>query len=497
MVDVNVMHVLPVIIIICAALICVAGDLTKWSRQIGFIFAGLANIAAFLLTFLTFNEDAEYLGGDDKTSALLAFDDLSRLFVLIFLLVSFFVALVSYQDFDVEAQANPGLFYSLLLLSTAGMMLVASSTDLVSLLVAWELGSIPTYPMVAFKKRRKESSEAALKYFMVGAFSTAIILYGVSLIYGLLGTTNLYSLATLLSSDDIEPLEFLAIAFVIAGFGYKLGIVPFHAWIPDVYQDSATPVTTYLAAGTKKMAFVAAIRLFVIGLVALDVHWTMAFAIIAVATMTLGNVVALVQDNVKRMLAYSSIAHAGYIIIAFAVFSSDPSAANPDLAMIGVIFHVLAHTLMKTVAFVAVGYFAVKTGAQKIDEYAGVGKQYPIVALAFSIALLSLMGIPPLGGFVSKFILFFAAVDAGMEWLALIAILNSALSVFYYARVLFTLWVPKENSALPEPKKSPSLNLHVAVVVFAAVGIILMGVFAQPLFWAAEKAVSGPLALGS
>ncbi|MFX0115060.1 MAG: NADH-quinone oxidoreductase subunit N, partial [Candidatus Hodarchaeota archaeon] len=289
---------------------------------------------------------------------------------------------------------------------------------------------------------------------------------------------------------DIEPLEFLAIAFVIAGFGYNLGIVPFHAWIPDVYQDTATPVTTYLAAGTKKMGFIAAIRIFVVGLTALGDQWALAFAIIAVATMTFGNMVALVQEDVKRMLAYSSIAHAGYIIIAFAVLSTESPAKNPEWALIGVFFHVLAHTLMKIVAFVAVGYIAVKTGAKEVNEYNGVGKKFPLVALAFSISLLSLMGIPPLGGFVSKFILFFAAVDAEMEWLAIIAILNSALSIYYYARVLFTMWLPQEDSTHNESSESPSMSLHVLVIVGGAIGIILMGIFAQPLFWAANKAVS-------
>jgi proton-translocating NADH-quinone oxidoreductase chain N len=489
--DVDVITVLPVLLIVGAAILCIAGDLTKWSRQIGFALAALANISAFIITILTFNDEAEFIGGNERTDTLLVFDHLSKLFVLIFLLASFAVVLISYQKADFDVQSNHGLFYSLLLFSTAGMMLVASAADLVSLLVSWELGSIPTYAMVAFTKRTKEHSESALKYFMIGAFSTAIIIYGVSLLYGLTGTTNLYLLAEELGVvEDIEPLEFLAIAFVVAGFGYKLGIVPFHAWIPDVYQDTATPVTTYLAAGTKKMGFIAAIRIFIVGLTTLDAQWSLAFAIIAIATMTFGNIVALVQEDVKRMLAYSSIAHAGYIIIAFAVISQESQAENPEWALIGVLFHVLAHTLMKIVAFAAVGYIAVKTGAKEVNEYSGVGKQFPLVALAFSISLLSLMGIPPLGGFVSKFILFFAAVDAKMEWLAIIAILNSALSIYYYARVLFTMWLPQEDSPNNETSETPSMPLYVLVILGGAIGIILMGIFAQPLFWAANKAIS-------
>ncbi|MHA2232373.1 MAG: NADH-quinone oxidoreductase subunit N [Candidatus Hodarchaeales archaeon] len=488
----DIIIILPLLIITVFAILCLLSDLTRWGRQIGLILALAGSMTAFILTVLTFNDKAIFLGGGEKTNALLAFDELSKLFVLIFLLTSFLVALVSYQELGSDIQSNPALFYSLLLFSTAGMMLVASATDLISLLVSWELGSIPTYAMVAFAKRKKEQAESALKFFMVGAFSTAIIAYGISLLYGLKGTTNLYLLAEVLATvSDVEPLEFLAIAFVIAGFGFKLGIVPFHAWIPDVYQASTTPVTTFLAAGVKKMGFAAVIRIFAIGLTSLDAQWSMAFAVIAIATMTLGNVVALVQDDVKRMLAYSSIAHAGYIIIAFAVLTSDSSAEKPELALIGVLFHVLAHTLMKIVAFVAVGYIAMKAGAHEVDEYAGVGKRHPVVALAFTVSLLSLMGIPPLGGFVSKFILFFAAMDAGMEWLAVIAVLNSALSVYYYARVLYAMWVAQENSSLITDSETPSLSLHAAVVVFAAFGIILMGIFAQPLFWAANKDIVG------
>ncbi|MFX0116684.1 MAG: NADH-quinone oxidoreductase subunit N [Candidatus Hodarchaeota archaeon] len=499
MVDITIMGqtldiiiVLPLLIIAGSGILCIIGDLTRWGRQIGLILALAGNSAAFLLTVLVFRDNPILLGGGEKTNALLAFDDLSRLFVLIFLLASFLVALVSYQELGSDIQSNPALFYALLLFSTTGMMLVASATDLISLLVAWELGGIPTYAMVAFAKRKKDCSESALKYFMVGAFSTAFIAYGISLLYGLEGTTNLYLLAERLADvSKIEPLEFLAIAFVMAGFGFKLGIVPFHAWIPDVYQASTTPMTTYLAAGAKKMGFAAVIRIFAVGLTALDAQWSMAFAVIAVATMTLGNVVALVQDDVKRMLAYSSIAHAGYIMIAFAVLTTDSPAENPELALIGVLFHIFAHTLMKIVAFVAVGYIAMKARAYEVNEYAGVGRHYPAVALAFSISLLSLMGIPPLGGFISKFVIFFAAIDAGMEWLAIIAILNSALSVYYYARVLFAIWVPQANLEPVKDPETPSLNFHVAVVIFAAIGIILMGIFAQPLFWAADKAVMG------
>ncbi len=486
---VDIIPVLPILIVTSAAILAIAGDLTKWSRQIGLILSITATLIAFILTIISFGDEAYFIEGNEKTESLFAFDDLSRLFVLIFIIASLSVILISNRTLKSEFQSNPGLFYSLLLFSTAGMMLVASATDLISLLVAWELGSIPTYPMVAFAKQNKEQGEAALKYFMIGAISTAMIVYGISLVYGLVGTTNLYLLADILTENE-EPLEFLAMAFVLAGFGYKMGIVPFHAWIPDVYQESETSITTFLAAGTKKMGFVAAIRIFIVGLTALSDQWSMVFAIVAIATMTLGNVVALVQDDLKRMLAYSSIAHAGYILIAFAVVSSAENAEHSEWAFIGVIFHVLAHTLMKIAAFVSVGYFSNKTGTQKIGELTGIGNRFPLVGLAFSITLLSLMGIPPLGGFISKFILFYAAVDGGMGWLAVIAVLNSALSVYYYAQVMIKIWTPNDKDSNGENETSTKMRLETAVILIATLGIILMGIFAQPIFWAADKAVT-------
>jgi NADH-quinone oxidoreductase subunit N len=346
---------------------------------------------------------------------------------------------------------NLGVYYTLLILATIGMMLIAAANDLLLIFVAWELGSLPVYSLAAYQKARAETSESALKFFLIGAMSSAFILFGISLIYGItskLGIENPTNLATVMNAfadpASFTPLHLLALMFLFVGFGYKMAAVPFHAWAVDVYQGTPTTITTFLAAGSKAMGFVAVIRLIILGLTDLNAIWGFTFAILAILTMTLGNIVALVQTDIKRMLAYSSIAHAGYILIALAAAANTPLTTVSPLVDINVAefslaaaeLHVLTHAIMKIVAFTVVIVISFSLQSENIKDYAGLRKKHPWLVFAMTIALLSLMGIPPLAGFISKLLIFFAAIYADLMWLAVIGVVNSAISIFYYIRII-------------------------------------------------------------
>ncbi len=473
-------------------------DLTKkrWSsyREVSLLITVVGLILALYFTLVAFTDFQDwgeplFIGkGETRTTSVLAFDDFSRFFAIVFLVVGILVALSAYHS--LEDSSNPGVFYGLLLFSISGMMLVASSTDLITLLLSWELGSIPSYAMVAFKKDSKESNEAAMKFFFMGAFSSALTLFGMSLLYGIAGSTNLYVIIEVLTENqsDVDPLSFVALAFIAGGFGYKMALVPFHHWAPDVYQGSNTVVTAFLSAGSKKMGFAALLRMMVIAMPVLNTTWSMMFAVLAVLTMTLGNVVALVQEDIKRMLAYSSIAHAGYIMIALAVVSSGENATHPDWAYVGALMHVLIHALMKLVAFLTVAAIAGEALSQKISDFAGLSKNHPAVAFGLTLSFFSLMGIPPLGGFISKFYLFYSAVDAGLGLLAIIAILNSAISVFYYARVIKLMYwkEPAEDAIVRSISWTYGLPL-----LFGTLAIVVIGLYPQPLIDIILEAIVG------
>ncbi|MFX1513325.1 MAG: NADH-quinone oxidoreductase subunit N [Promethearchaeota archaeon] len=486
---------LPLALVLITAILATSIDLTKKPgasyREISLIITVLGLFQALFLSLLSFPDfldwDPLFVGKEDTPeNSVLVFDNFSHFFALVFLLVGIFIAFSAYHSLD--DSSNPGVFYGLLLFSISGMMLVAASTDLITLLLSWELGSIPSYAMVAFKRDSKESNEAAMKFFFMGAFSSALTLFGMSLLYGIAGSTNLYVIVNELGDlGDIDPLSFLALAFITGGFGYKMAVVPFHHWAPDVYQGSNTVVTAFLSAGSKKMGFAALLRIMIIALPVLDNTWSMMFAVLAVFTMTLGNVVALVQEDIKRMLAYSSIAHAGYILIALAVVSSSENAINPDWAYVGALMHVLVHALMKLVAFLTVAAIAGKSLSQKVSDFAGLSKNHPLISLGLTLSFLSLMGIPPLGGFTSKFYLFYSAVDAGLGLLAIIAILNSGISIFYYARVIKLMYweEPSEEAPITPISWTYSLPLLLGVT-----GIVAIGLYPQPLINIIVDAIS-------
>ncbi len=421
----------------------------------------------------------------------LVIDPLSQVFKLIFLIVSLIAVIASIEYF--KNNRNQDEYYALILMSTVGMMVVASANDLIALFVGFELASMSTYVLAGFEKKNPASLEAALKYFIIGSISSALMLFGMSLIYGITGSTNIpaiigYFEATHLSAES--SLGILAMIFLVAGFGFKMALVPFHMWAPDTYEGSPSVVSALLAAGSKKMGFVAAFRVLILALVAIKVDIQYTFAILAIITMTYGNVVAISQRSIKRMLAYSSIAQAGYISLAFVVMTPVSIAGGVLLA--------LGHGLMKAGAFIAVAVVSYmvltdKKDAKNTDDignFAGLGKRAPITALSLLVFFLALAGIPPSAGFIGKFVLFSSITDVAVSqassWLLLIviiAILNSALSIYYYARVIRYMYVlPPNGEKIKEPVP------YVVAILIAVIGTIGIGLYPEPFYQMAINA---------
>jgi len=411
-------------------------------------------------------------------------DMFGSFFAIALLLVSVMVTASSWNYY--KGKSNPAAYYSLLLLSSIGMVIIAYSTDLVMLLVAWELMSLPTYALAGFTKRDPISNEAAIKYFMFGALSSALIVLAIGLVYGITGTTNIGDSIKAMANLDssLTPVGLLAVALFIAGFGFKMGLVPFHMWLPDAYEGAPTTIGALLAAGTKKAGFAAALRVIVLGMFALNLDWTLTLAVVAVFTMTIGNLGALVQKSVPRILAYSSIAQAGYIMIGIAL------APYSDQALTGSLFHIINHAVMKSAAFIAAAAVATALASYSLEKYRGLGKRMPITAIALSISLLALAGVPPLNGFWSKLVLFGAAINSGPlvewgPWLAIAGVLNSALSLGYYAWIMRKMYMEEgpDMSRIKEPRAI------VAVLVFAIVFMVGFGVWHAPLLDFASKAI--------
>ena len=412
----------------------------------------------------------------------LADDAFGGLFAVAMLIVAVFsvTGSISYM----REQKYPAVYYSLILLSAIGMVLVAYSTDLVMLFVAWELMSIPTYVLAGFMKKNPISNEAALKYFLFGAMSSAIIVYGISVVYGLTGSTNISEVIVGLSELDASmmPLAILAVGLFVAGFGFKMGLVPFHMWLPDAYEGAPQPITALLAAATKKAGFAAAIRIVIMGMAALHLDWALALGVIAVMTMTVGNVAAIMQKNLSRMLAYSSIGHAGYILIGLAV--APYSAAGLQ----GSLYHVLNHAVMKGAAFIAISGMVVALAVTHLEKIKGLGRRMPITALGLTVSLLALAGVPPLNGFWSKLVLFGAALESGAvvwwgPWLAIAAVLNSALSLAYYGWIMRKMYFEGEDAKRVREPRSV-----IAVMIFSIIFMVGLGVYPDPVIQFVETA---------
>jgi len=412
-------------------------------------------------------------------------DDMFGSFFAIAMLIVAIITTVGSFSF-MRGKAHPAVYYSLILLASVGMVLIAYSTDLVMLLVAWELMSIPTYVLAGFMKKDPSSNEAALKYFLFGALSSAIIIYGISIAYGLTGSTNIAEVISGFSKlgPDMMPLALLAVGMFIAGFGFKMGLVPFHMWLPDAYEGAPPTIAALLAAGTKKAGFAAALRVIVMGTVALNMEWTFALGLVAVMTMTVGNLAAIMQKNLTRMLAYSSIGHAGYILIGLSI------APFSQIGIQASLFHILNHAVMKGAAFIAAAGIITTLAVSHIDKIRGLGKRMPITSIGLVVSLLALAGVPPLNGFWSKLMLFGSAIDAGsvVSWapyLAVAGVLNSALSLAYYGWIIRKMYFEEEESdkRVKEPKSI------IAVMIFSIIFMVGIGVYPDPIIQFAKDAV--------
>jgi NADH-quinone oxidoreductase subunit N len=377
---------------------------------------------------------------------------------------------------------HKGEFYSLLLLSTSGMMFMAKGTDLMTVFLGLETLSIPIYVLVGFHRHRMSSIEGALKYFLLGAFASGFLLYGIALMYAATGTTKIPMLATMLYDARLaaNPVFLAGVCLLLVGFAFKVSLVPFHMWTPDAYEGAPTIVTAFMSAAVKAAAFAALIRVLLLTLGGLQpVLWKVLW-VLSVLTMTVGNLSALVQNNVKRMLAYSSIAHAGYILVG--MVSGDVLGGQASL------FYLLIYAFMNIGAFGVVMLIAQKEDdGYDISNLAGIGFKYPALAGLLTLFMVSLGGIPPTAGFVGKFYLFSAAVKNGYIWLAVIGVLNSAVSIYYYLRIVVYMYMMPAKGEVPEPRP-PRIAFSLALCACAAV-VLVLGIVPRSVLEFAERSV--------
>ena len=405
---------------------------------------------------------------------LMAVDGFALFFKTLFLMAAAITILFSKSYLEVEG-ARPGEYYFLILCATLGMMVMASGIDLITLFIGLETMAVSFYVLTGFLKPSRRSNEAAVKYFVLGAFSLGILLYGMSLLYGLTGTTKLRDIAIALADAPSSAGLRLAVVLIAAGMAFKIAAVPFHMWAPDVYEGAHTPITAFLSVGSKAASFAMLLRLLLEGLTMVSPEWRTLFYTLAVLSMTVGNIAAITQSNVKRMLAYSSIAHAGYLLIG--VVTATPRGVTAMLV------YLMVYAFMQLGAFAVIALLRRQdVVGDELKDLSGLFVRSPWAAICMLIFMLSLGGIPPTAGFMGKFWLFGAAIEAGYVWLAVIGVLNSALSLYYYVRVVVFMWMKQEVSA-SELLPAPALGVALAV---ALTGTLVLGIYPAPLFEFAE-----------
>jgi NADH-quinone oxidoreductase subunit N len=436
-------------------------------RALGWLTAGGLLLAVVVsLLFARPAEPIAVFGG------MLRFDWLGFFFKMLFLVGAAVTALFL---MDVEKLNRRGEAYVLLLASVLGMNLMATSANLVMLYLAIETTSIPLYVLAGFLRSDDKSTEAGFKYLLFGALTSTVMLYGFSLLYGFTGTTDIYALSGLLPKG-----LFLGVVFLlIVGLGFKVSVVPFHFWAPDVYEGAPTPVTGFLSTVSKAAGFSVLLRLFVVAFPLDAQSWSVIFAVLAAVTMTLGNLLAIGQKNIKRMLAYSSIAHAGYVMIGVAaIYQSD--AALSALGITSVVFYLVAYIITNLLAFGIVMTFGRVTGSDEIASYNGLSRRHPWLAFAMLIGFLSLAGMPPFGGFIAKVLVFAAAIKVGLIWLAVVGILNSIVGLYYYLIVLKHVYLNRDEAT--ENLSLPISRSYAIALMVLAIGVILIGTLFAPWF---------------
>ena len=489
-------YLLPELVLTAGALLLLVTDVMiprAWERLLSWV--TVAVLVAAAVALVATGQDAVTIA-----RGTLAIDGFGLFFKILFLMSAVVTVLMSSRYLQVEG-VRPGEYYFLILCATLGMMVMAGGIDLITIFIGLETMAVSFYVLAGYIRPNRRSNEAAIKYFLLGAFSLGILLYGMSMLYGLTGTTQLRSIATELLARDTGLLLPLAVMLLVAGVGFKIAAVPFHMWAPDVYEGAPTPVTAFLSVGSKAASFAMLLRIFIEGLPAFRIDglgivwgqplgWVGLFYVLSVVTMTVGNIAALTQNNIKRMLAYSSIAHAGYVLIGVVAGTTRGVTA--------------ALVYMMVYAFMQLGAFAIVVMLRRRDiigdqlkDLTGLSAAHPAAATAMLLFMLSLGGIPPTAGFMGKLWVFGAAIDAGYIWLAVIGVVNSALSLYYYVRVVVFLWISAPEGDMEPIPLSPAIA---AVLVITVAGTLLFGMYPHALFEFAQHSAASlgavPAALG-
>lgn len=450
---------------------------------------GAVSITGLILSaialFLMWSNDANAV---TSWNGMIVQDNLRMSFSLVFLFVSAMTVLISSVWLERE-NVPVGEYHALLLFATFGMMLMASGNDMVVIFLGLETLSIATYVMAGLRKSDLRSNEASMKYFILGSFASAFLLYGMALIYGATGSTNITEIATRVGSANFPALLLIGGAMLMIGFGFKAAVVPFHVWTPDVYEGAPTPITAFMAAGPKAAAFASFVRVFVLGfpLVAgaqasgyLHETWITALTVLAMLTMTVGNMAAILQNNVKRMLAYSSIAHAGYALVGFIGAGMAQTVEKRDEAIAAVAFYMLTYAITNLGAFAIVNLLAQKNDRRtEFEDYNGIGFRSPVLAFSLSLFMLSLLGLPLTAGFMGKVLVFRPALEAGnaaLTLLVVVAVINTAISAYYYLRLIVVMFFRERTTEWAAPKIPITLT---AALLITVLGVFYFGIFSD------------------
>jgi NADH-quinone oxidoreductase subunit N len=475
--NINISLILPEIILVSAASLILLVSFHRKGNAIAIMVAALGLAAAMVVASAQWNAPGTAFSG------MVTIDKFGVMFKMLFCLGSLISLLIAYRYFQVKGLERPE-FYALLLFSTMGMMVMATTTDLIVMFLGLEIMSVPLYVMAGFNRQSAQSNEAGIKYFIMGAFATAFLLLGIAFIYGASKTTDLRVLVTDYAYFASQSAGYLyaGVGLVLIGFGFKVAAVPFHAWVPDVYQGAPTPVTAFFSVGPKAAGIAVMLRIFIYGFGEMPSLSTV-FWILAVLTMTVGNILAVRQDNIKRMLAYSSIAHAGYILVGLAAGGSEAVSAA--------IFYLVGYTMFNLGAFAVLTVLEMRRGCTcEFSELQGLGKTNPVLAVLLALFMFALTGFPPTVGFFGKLYIFSAAVEAGLIGLVVIGVLNSFVSVYYYLRVIKTSFFDDASGATAPATLSPAI---MAAIIITAIGTLLLGIFPGQLLDFSRAALFGEM----
>lgn len=488
---------LPELIVLLTGVILMIVDLIlprgrdynhRRSIMVGLAIVGF--LAAIVASAVLFNYKPPAGVETSSFSGMFIRDNFTTFLELMFLATGILTVLIS-PSYLIKLDIPVGDYYSLITFATLGMMVVGASGDLMAIFVGIELVSISVYILTGFARNDRGSAEGALKYFLLGILATAILVYGMAWLFGMTGSTNLNQISASITANKLTQDTGLTFAMLllIVGFGFKIAAVPFHLWTPDAYEGAPTPVAAFMSVGPKAAGFAALIRVLVQGMPALSDQWAVIIAVLAILTMTLGNVVAIAQKSVKRMLAYSSIAHTGYIMVGLAAFSNNATPERQRDAIGSVLIYSAIYVFMNIGAFAVIAWIQYKGGGPNLEDFNGLATWSPASALLMAVFLFSLTGLPPTGGFLGKFFVFRAAIDNGYTWLAIVGVLNSAVSAFFYLNVIVSMYFRPPPTGVERVRTGGSVLLFSALIIIT-IAIIIFGIYPGPALDLAKDGAS-------